>query len=164
MHLLLDSVAFVNFLHHLFTDFSYVVIQSVSGTTSTHVVFNYFHFTASFRRVYVSNIKKHSSAAICGLRNGDRIIEVNGVPIQTLTYETILNKIKLHLHHRDLELLVLDKKSLRWYRDRGYPVSSQTLPTIVQIEPMINNINIEPQESVTQRKINSFIGKNPLVF
>ncbi|CAF1516560.1 unnamed protein product [Adineta ricciae] len=115
-------------------------------------------------RVYVSNIKKHSSAAICGLRNGDRIIEVNGVNIQTLTYETILNKIKLHLEHRDLELLVLDKKSLRWYRDREYPVSSQTLPTIVQIEPMINDINIGKQESITQRKISSFIGNNPSVF
>ncbi|UJR23589.1 hypothetical protein I4U23_026578 [Adineta vaga] len=108
-------------------------------------------------RVYVSNIKKNSSAAVCGLRNGDRIIEVNGINIQSLTYETILNKIKLHLEHRDLELLVLDKKSLRWYRARNYPVSSQTLPTIVHIEPMINNVNIGVQELGTNRKINSFI-------
>ena len=141
-----------------------MVTQSVSGTTSVHSIFNDFYFIISFRRVYVSNIKKHSSAAVCGLRNGDRIIEVNGVNIQTLTYETILNKIKLHLEHRDLELLVLDKKSLRWYRDREYPVSSQTLPTIVQIEPMINNINIGKQESTTQKRISSFIGNNPSVF
>jgi C-terminal processing protease CtpA/Prc len=96
-------------------------------------------------RVSVSNVIKNSPASICGLRDGDRIIEVNGINIQTLTYETILNKIKLHMEHHDLELLVLDKKSLRWYRRQKHPITSQTLPTIVHIEPIINDINSKTQ-------------------
>ncbi len=45
------------------------------------------------------------------------------------------------MEHQDLELLVLDKKSYRWYRRRQYPITSQTLPTIVHIEPIINQMN-----------------------
>ena len=96
-------------------------------------------------RVFVSNIAKNSSAAICGLRDGDHIIEVNGTNIRTLTYETILNIIKLHMEHENLELLVLDKKSARWFHRRKYPITSQTLPTIVHIEPIINQVNSDVQ-------------------
>ena len=96
-------------------------------------------------RVFVSNIAKNSSAAICGLRDGDHIIEVNGTNVRTLTYETILNIIKLHMEHENLELLVLDKKAARWYHRRKYPITSQTLPTIVHIEPIINQVNADIQ-------------------
>lgn len=96
-------------------------------------------------RVFVSNIAKNSSAAICGLRDGDHIIEVNGTNIRTLTYETILNIIKLHMEHENLELLVLDKKSARWFHRRKYPITSQTLPTIVHIEPIINQVTSDVQ-------------------
>lgn len=47
------------------------------------------------------------------------------------------------MEHRDLELLVLDKKSFRWYHERNYPMTLQTLPTIVHIEPIINDVNSE---------------------
>ncbi len=47
------------------------------------------------------------------------------------------------MEHQDLELLVLDKKSVRWYRKRNHPITSQTLPTIVHIEPIINDMNSE---------------------
>ena len=96
-------------------------------------------------RVFVSDIAKNSPASVCGLRDGDHVIEVNGTNVETLTYETILGKIKLHMERHDLELLVLDKKSLRWYRERNYPITSRTIPTIVHIEPIINNINTEIQ-------------------
>ena len=45
------------------------------------------------------------------------------------------------MEDEDLELLVLDKKSVRWYRRRKYPMTSQTLPTIIHIEPIINQMN-----------------------
>ncbi|CAF3486275.1 unnamed protein product [Rotaria socialis] len=98
-------------------------------------------------RIFIADIRKNSSAALCGLRDGDQIIEVNGTNIQALTYETILNMIKIHMEHRDLELLVLDKKSFRWYQERNYPMTLQTLPTIVHIEPIINDINSEKKSS-----------------
>ncbi|CAF4563054.1 unnamed protein product [Rotaria sp. Silwood1] len=98
-------------------------------------------------RVFISDVKKNSSAALCGLRDGDHIIEINGTNIKTLTYETILNKIKLHMEHHDLELLVLDKKSLRWYNERNYPITLRTLPAIVHIEPIINDMNSETEFS-----------------
>lgn len=49
----------------------------------------------------------------------------------------------------DLELLVLDKKSLHWYRERNYPITSRTLPTIIHIEPILNDSNSETQNSET---------------
>ncbi|CAF0852377.1 unnamed protein product [Adineta steineri] len=98
-------------------------------------------------RVFISDVTKHSPAAVCGLRDGDRIIEINGLTIHTLTYETILDKIKQHMARDDLELLVLDKKSVHWYRERNYPITSRTLPTIVHIEPIINDTTSDIQSS-----------------
>lgn len=99
------------------------------------------------RRVFVSDVTKNSPAAVCGLRDGDRIIEINGSPIDSLTYETILDKIKQHMALDDLELLVLDKKSVNWYRDRQYPITSRTLPTIIHIETIINDSSNDSQSS-----------------
>jgi len=141
--------------------FFYVVIQKELGKIFL-LFFVRLHSIYLISRVHISNITKNSSAAICGLRNGDRIIEVNGTNIQTLTYETILNKIKLHMERHDLELLVLDKKSLRWYRERKYPITSQTLPTIIHIEPILNNIDSGKQPSHTldtQTKTCVFVGE-----
>ncbi|CAF4041131.1 unnamed protein product [Rotaria sp. Silwood2] len=98
-------------------------------------------------RVFISDVTKHSPAAVCGLRDGDRVIEINGSTIDGLTYETILDKIKHHMGRDDLELLVLDKKSVQWYRERHYPITSRTLPTIVHIEPIINDTTSETQSS-----------------
>lgn len=98
-------------------------------------------------RVFVSDVTKNSPAAVCGLRDGDRIIEINGSPIDSLTYETILDKIKQHMALDDLELLVLDKKSVNWYRDRQYPITSRTLPTIIHIETIINDSSNDSQSS-----------------
>jgi C-terminal processing protease CtpA/Prc len=126
--------------------FSSVVMQKNLGKFFISFS-NFISHPQDFSRVFVSDIAKNSSAAICGLRDGDHIIEVNGINIQTLTYETILNKIRLHMEHENLELLVLDKKSERWYRRRKYPITSQTLPTIVHIEPIINQINTGMESS-----------------
>jgi C-terminal processing protease CtpA/Prc len=90
--------------------------------------------------VFVSDVTKNSPAAICGLRDGDRIIEVNGNNIRSTPYETIVDRIQQHMANDELELLVLDKASLKWYEQRNYPIESRTLPTIVHIEPIVNPI------------------------
>jgi hypothetical protein len=62
----------------------------------------------------------------------------------------------------DLELLVLDKKSVHWYRERNYTVTSRTLPTIVHIEPIINDTTSETQPlevPTTHTKMVGFAGK-----
>ena len=62
----------------------------------------------------------------------------------------------------DLELLVLDKKSVHWYRERNYPITSRRLPTIVHIEPIINETTSEIQSSEapsTQTKMVGFAGR-----
>lgn len=97
--------------------------------------------------MFISDVTKGSPASICGLRDGDRVIEINGTNIQTATYETILNEIKLHMELNDLELLVLDKKSVRWYQDRNYPITSRTIPTIVHMQPIINGPSNETEAS-----------------
>lgn len=67
----------------------------------------------------------------------------------------------------DLELLVLDKKSVQWYRERNYPITSRTLPTIVHIEPIINENTSETQSSdipATHTKLVGFAGKISFLF
>lgn len=62
----------------------------------------------------------------------------------------------------DLELLVLDKKSLHWYRERNYPITSRTIPTIVHMEPIINDGTMEIQSSEipnTHTKMVGFAGE-----
>ena len=112
--------------------------------------------------MFISDVTKHSPAAVCGLRDGDRIIEINGSSIETQTYETILDNIKQHMSRDDLELLVLDKKSVHWYRERNYPITSRTLPTIVHIEPIINDATVETQFAdvpMTNTKMVGFAGR-----
>ncbi len=119
------------------------------------------YFTFTFSRVFISDVTKHSPAAVCGLRDGDRILEINGSTTDALTYETILDQIKQHMARDDLELLVLDKKSVHWYRERNYPITSRTLPTIVHIEPIINDTTSETQNSeipATHTKMVGFAG------
>jgi hypothetical protein len=63
--------------------------------------------------------------------------------------------------HDDLELLVLDKKAVHWYRERNYPITSRTLPTIVHIEPIINDGSSETQLTeipATHTKLVGFAG------
>ena len=86
---------------------------------------------------------KNSPAGICGLRHGDRIIEVNGRNVQKESYASVLSQIKDHTKQGDLELLVLDKKAMRWYEERNCPISIRTLPAIVRIRPIINIVNEE---------------------
>ena len=104
-------------------------------------------------------MSKNSPAAVCGLRDGDRIVEINGTSIQSESYETILNKIRQHMDQNDLELLVMDKKSLRWYQERNYTIGSRTLPTVVHIEPIINNFNDTITRSAQSLKLEDFSGK-----
>jgi hypothetical protein len=138
----------------------YVVIQKNSGKICPFQIIIFFYVYLS--RVFISDVTKHSPAAVCGLRDGDRIVEINGSSINTSTYESILDRIKQHMAHDDLELLVLDKKSVHWYRERNYPITSRTLPTIVHIEPIINDTNLEIQSSevpTTHTKMVGFAGR-----
>ena len=58
----------------------------------------------------------------------------------------------------DLELLVLDKKGIQWYRERHYPITSRTLPTIVHIEPIINDAASEMQLTEVPTRYTKMVG------
>lgn len=102
---------------------------------------------------------KNSPAAVCGLRDGDRVVEINGANIQLASYETILSKVKQHMARDDLELLVLDKRALRWYQERNFPIGSHTLPTIVHMEPIINDLRERTHVSNRYPQTNDSFGK-----
>lgn len=123
------------------TDSIYAVAQRNLGKQRKLVLDRatpYLKSSFYFSRIFVADVTKNSPASICGLRDGDRILEVNGVDVQFQTYEEVLNRMKEHVELNDLDLLVLDKKAIQWYRERKFPISTETLPAIVQIEPFIN--------------------------
>ena len=110
-------------------------------------------------RVFISDVTKNSPAAVCGLRDGDRVVEINGANIQLTSYETVLSKVKQHMARDDLELLVLDKRALRWYQERNFPIGSHTLPTIVHMEPIINDLRDGTRVSTRYPQMNDSFGK-----
>ncbi|CAG0882121.1 unnamed protein product [Cyprideis torosa] len=57
--------------------------------------------------VYVQDVKPGSPAFVAGVRNGDRIITVNGVDVQLKPHETVIKEIKSH-SNVSLTLMRLD--------------------------------------------------------
>ncbi|KAI0227375.1 hypothetical protein LSAT2_022151 [Lamellibrachia satsuma] len=76
---------------------------------------------------FIGTIDPGSPAEAAGLREGDRIIEVNDVPINNDEHKHVVQKIKLI--QNKTKLLVVDAETARWYKQQNIPISS-TMPNI----------------------------------
>ncbi|CAF0956513.1 unnamed protein product, partial [Brachionus calyciflorus] len=98
---------------------------TVSGSKSSKGVFK------------VSDIAANSAAANSGLKNDDFIIEVSGVNVENLDYNDLVNYIKEKKKEDDLQLLVADRATLDWYKQKKIPISSQIVPKMQYIETLL---------------------------
>lgn len=73
---------------------------------------------------FIGTIDPGSPAEAAGLREGDRIIEVNDVPINNDEHKHVVQKIKLI--QNKTKLLVVDAETARWYKQQNIPISSTT--------------------------------------
>ena len=72
---------------------------------------------------FIGQIDDDSPADAASLREGDRIIEVNGANIENETHQQVIQRIKAGANHTTL--LVLDREGDDYYKSKGMTISSE---------------------------------------
>jgi hypothetical protein len=87
----------------------------------------------------ITDIAKNSPAEQSGLRDNDYIIEVSGVSVKGLTYYEVIDHIKNCKNDNQLQMLVVDRKDLDWYKTNDIEISSDVVKKIQYIETMLTD-------------------------
>lgn len=79
----------------------------------------------------------NSPAAHSGLQNDDYIIEISGQNVQNMQYSEVVEFIKTKKQEDDLQLLVADRQTIDWYKNKKLPIASQVVPKMQYIETLL---------------------------
>ncbi|XP_035231539.1 Na(+)/H(+) exchange regulatory cofactor NHE-RF1-like [Stegodyphus dumicola] len=90
---------------------------------------------------FIGKVDDDSPAQHAGLREGDRIIEVNGVNIANENHRQVVERIKSIPN--ETKLLVVDEEADKWYKERKIVVKS-TQPNVLFMKTPIPRPNKEP--------------------
>ncbi|XP_060702837.1 Na(+)/H(+) exchange regulatory cofactor NHE-RF3 isoform X2 [Hemiscyllium ocellatum] len=74
--------------------------------------------------IYIQEVIPEDVGYKAGLRGGDMVIEVNGMNIEKVCYEDVLEKIKEKQH--EVTLLVMNKKDYWYCKDNDIPISRES--------------------------------------
>lgn len=102
------------------------------------------HAEKDRRGQYVGKIDAGSPAEHAGLREGDRIVEVNGVNVQNEAHRDIVERIRAVPD--ETRLLVLTADGEQWYRDRGIEVRGDSANVLRLRNPPLNPATIGQQQ------------------
>lgn len=83
---------------------------------------------------FIGRIDELSPAQLAGLREGDRIVEVNGVNISNENHRQVVERIKSL--GQETKLLVLDPSADLWYKEQDLVVKSSQLNVIYMKTPV----------------------------
>lgn len=83
---------------------------------------------------FIGKVDDDSPAQHAGLREGDRIIEVNGVNIAQENHRQVVERIKSIPN--ETRLLVVDDEADRWYKERKIVVKSTQSNVLVMKTPI----------------------------
>ncbi|CAF3566014.1 unnamed protein product [Rotaria sp. Silwood1] len=117
-----------------------------------------------------------SNAELAGIKTDDRLIEINGQNIQSLSHEQITQRIRAVKHPDPLEILVADVPTFEYYKQqqkiihRGLPnvkimpanrLMSSPSPAAsshqsIDMRPSLTNIREQPRIQPTQPVLNTF--------
>ena len=75
-------------------------------------------------------------ATLAGVKNKDRLIEINGVNVQNLNHEQVLDRFRALENTEAVQLLVTDVGTYERYREKRQLIHSR-LPTVQNLEPNI---------------------------
>jgi predicted metalloprotease with PDZ domain len=93
---------------------------------------------------YIGKVDPDSPAESAGLRESDRIIEVNFVPIGTENHKQVVARIKEGVtrngtkYPEEVILLVVDQKTDDYYKSKSYVVRSSD-ENVIKLEAEIRN-------------------------
>ncbi|KAI6175365.1 Na(+)/H(+) exchange regulatory cofactor NHE-RF1 [Aphelenchoides bicaudatus] len=97
---------------------------------------------------FVGAVDIGSPAERGGLKQGDRILGVNGVLISGESHKEVVQRIKQR--PSECELLVIEPEGLRWYEANGFAVD-YALPNIIRpVEPI--NIHLPVRQSIASER------------
>jgi len=97
---------------------------------------------------FIGNIDKESPAEAAGLKEGDRIVEVNGVNVSQENHKQVVQRIKaVKLETR---LLVVDRKCEEWHREHNTVIRSN-LPYVITSSSEPQTIPTEDDELIDTR-------------
>lgn len=88
---------------------------------------------------HIGKVDPNSPAESAGLREGDRIIEVNYVNISNENHQQVVKRIRSGLeyegetHEDEVILLVVDRQADEWFKNRGVIVRSSEPEFIVRL-------------------------------
>lgn len=83
---------------------------------------------------FIGKIDDDSPAQLAGLREGDRIIEVNGVNINNENHRQVVERIKANAE--EARLLVVDPAADLWYREHDLVVKSSQMNVVYKRTPV----------------------------
>lgn len=83
---------------------------------------------------FIGKVDEDSPAQLAGLREGDRIIEVNGVNIAQENHRQVVERIKSIPN--ETKLLVVDEEADKWYKERKIVVKSTQSNVILKKTPI----------------------------
>ena len=98
----------------------------------------------------VNEVSANSPAAHAGLQNDDYIVEISGVNVEDMSYLEVVNLIKSKKQQDDLQLLVADRATIQFYKNKKIPISSQLVPKMQYIETLLNEELQQQQQQQDQ--------------
>ena len=82
---------------------------------------------------FIGKVDEGSPAQLAGLREGDRIVEVNGVNIANENHRQVVERIKSIAN--ETKLLVIDEEGDKWYKDNKIIIKSSQLNVEYNMTP-----------------------------
>lgn len=82
---------------------------------------------------YIGKIDDDSPAEAGGLKEGDRIIEINDANIENETHQQVIARVKAG--GNETKMLVVDKEADDYYKNKGVQVSSSLPEVIFLVNP-----------------------------
>lgn len=110
---------------------------------------------------YIGKVDEGSPAEAAGLKEGDRIIEVNGVNISNENHKQVVQRIKTIAD--ETKLLVVDSEADSYYKSKNIVIKS-SLPNVIYIKtpsPKVSYLNGKNSNDTQQSPIS---GKNGSYF
>ncbi|XP_078055227.1 Na(+)/H(+) exchange regulatory cofactor NHE-RF3-like [Mustelus asterias] len=114
--------------------------------------------------IYIQEVVSADVGYKAGIRDGDMVIEVNGINIEKLSYEDVLVKIKEN--KLEVTLLVMNKKEYWHCKDNDIPISTGTASednktsNIGNTEKGIVSSNDTRKNNIIEKDINAYLVNN----
>jgi membrane-associated protease RseP (regulator of RpoE activity) len=89
---------------------------------------------------YIGKVDEGSPSEAAGLKQGDRIVEVNGVNIANENHKQVVQRIKAIPD--ETKLLVVDSEADKYYKAHNIIIKS-SLPDVLHLKTPISNVDDE---------------------